>query len=119
MACSQIPMTPGEQPLRPGWEWLNAVLDVPLYSVIVGGLIGAGVNWLFASQSSRELRAEAARLHAETVAIRQAVNVLGQAMEQAGWATLARNPDGVIIGITLTRSAPATASLAYDTATGP
>ena len=74
---------------------------------VLGVAIGAAINWGFARQSSRELRAEAERLRAETALVRQAVNVLGGAMDQAGWAKVAFDQGGNLTALQLVTSTSA------------
>ena len=67
-----------------------------IISTVIGSLIGLAVNWFFAWRGGKELRAEAERL-------RQAVNVLGRAMEEEGWASINRDENGNMTGLTFTR----------------
>jgi gas vesicle protein len=78
------------------WDNANAALAIPVIGLAISTVLSAGVGgWvalLFARRSSEELRAEAARL-------RQALNVLARMAEEKGWAGVARNEAGDIIGL--------------------
>ena len=103
LACSQLPLAPGDQPVRPAWDvvvvpaWaaLRAALDDPVISVAVGGVIG-GLTSLYSSrQSGDQLRQEAARL-------RRMVNLLSIGLEEAGLIEARRDENNEIVGVTLT-----------------
>ena len=58
LACSQLPLPPGDRPIRPGWDllvvvWgvLNTVLSIPVVSV-AAGWTGAGLTSLTSTPAS-------------------------------------------------------------------
>ena len=66
--------------------------------LVLGGLIGLFTNRYFATQSSKELKAETARLMEETAKLRRLSGIMLNGMEQMGWIKLNRDARGEITG---------------------
>jgi len=67
--------------------------------VVLGGIITVVVAWIAYKGAGDQLRQEAADLRVRAERLQQAVNVLGLAMERAGWARLTRDEEGNITNI--------------------
>jgi len=74
-------------------------LAIPLWSVLIGAilgsLIGGLISWWFARTSSKELRAEIARLEHATAVLARLITLVGKG--QAPDVNL--DPDGTVHGV--------------------
>jgi hypothetical protein len=68
LACSQLPLAPGDQPVRLGYDALVGVL-LGARDLILGALISAAISWAFARDSSKQLDRVAEALKVETVRV--------------------------------------------------
>jgi hypothetical protein len=81
------------------YGWINALLAVPLWSVLIGAilgsLIGAAISWRFARASSKEMHAEIARLERSTSVLARLITLVGKG--QAPDVNM--DPDGTVRGV--------------------
>jgi hypothetical protein len=111
MACSQLPLGPGDQPIYPapilseGVVLLDRVLSFTLISLLVGATLGAAVSRHFARQSSTELMQTRDELKAEVDRIRRIANLATRMMETTEWVRVVRDAQGDSVALEFESSA--------------
>ncbi|MDG2537787.1 YtxH domain-containing protein [Dyella jiangningensis] len=85
------------------WQFANTLVGFPVVSVTIGAVIGAVISWLFARQSSKELREAAKELHQQSNFIMAMLEQVSQGRE----LVVRRNDNGERAGmVSIDRNAP-------------